>query len=181
MDHSHRTLLSELSARIEALELETTETEVARMLERVSLEESCAQACTRSSLGVVRAMDVRVSELERSIEASLSESEYRVTDLEEGTAELFDMAKGTAYAMSSLQVSTRILGSYARPFPPFLIPHRVPRGFYPKILVLTQNIYAGTCGTASSRRVTYTGPVYLTRPNHTASVLGSGLKPCGTR
>ena len=29
-------------------------------------------------------------------------------------------------------VSTRILGSYARPFQPFLIPHRVPHGFTPR-------------------------------------------------
>ena len=29
------------------------------------------------------------------------------------------------------EVSTRILSSFTAPFPPFLIPNRVPRGFYP--------------------------------------------------
>ena len=34
--------------------------------------------------------------------------------------------------------STRILGRRTAPFTPFLIPTRAPRGFYPKILVLTR-------------------------------------------
>ena len=40
-------------------------------------------------------------------------------------------------ARSSPLASTRILGRRTAPFPPFLIPNRVPRGVYPNILVLT--------------------------------------------
>ena len=37
-------------------------------------------------------------------------------------------------------IGTRILGRRTAPFPPFPIPHRVPHGFLPKILVLTPTI-----------------------------------------
>ena len=42
-------------------------------------------------------------------------------------------------------ISTRILGRRTAPFPPFLIPSRIPHGFHPRILVLTARTFAAEC------------------------------------
>ena len=47
------------------------------------------------------------------------------------------MGFAQAYTTPPTPHQVRILGRRAASFSPFLIPHRVPRGFTPKILVLT--------------------------------------------